>query len=78
MKTIIRRDMMQTIGRGVAFGGLGLLAAVLTRRSAAPARRETPCSGGGRCGACPSLSGCGLPRGLSARVVRRDEAGGRL
>lgn len=69
MKTMTRREMLRMIGRGAAFGGLGLLAALLGRRSASPALVETPCSGGGRCGACPALPGCGLPRGLSARLA---------
>lgn len=77
MNGMTRREMVRAIGRGVAFGGLGLLAVLLGRRAATPVRRETPCSGGGRCGACPALPGCGLPRGLSAQVALRGGAGGR-
>lgn len=73
MNAMTRRDLVRTIGRGVALCGLGLLATALARRSVAPARREKPCSGGGRCGACPALADCGLPRGESARVTLRRE-----
>jgi hypothetical protein len=69
MKTITRREWLRAAGRAMVFGGLGLLAAMLGRRAGPPARREVPCSGGGRCGACPALTGCELPRGQSARIV---------
>ena len=67
MKEINRRTALRAIGRGAIFGGLGMLALALGRHAGAPTRRETPCMGGGRCGKCPALAGCGLPRGLSAR-----------
>jgi hypothetical protein len=76
MKTMTRREMVGMLGRGAALGGLGLLAALLGQRATSPVSRETPCSGGGRCGACPALKGCGLPRGMSARLARHDQTGG--
>jgi hypothetical protein len=60
-------------GRGAVFGALGLLAGLLGGRVAADRRRETPCSGGGRCNGCPALPDCELPRGLSARRVLGNE-----
>ena len=72
MKAITRRHCLQVTGRALVFGGLGLLAALLGRRVEAPGRREAACSGGGRCGTCPVLMGCELPRGLSARIVLRQ------
>jgi hypothetical protein len=71
MKTITRREWLRVTGRAVVFGGLGLLAAMLGRRAGPPAQREDPCSGGDRCGVCPALTGCELPRGRSARIVLR-------
>ena len=68
MQAINRRTALRAIGRGVVFGGLGLLALALGRQAGAPGRRETPCTGGGRCGACPALDTCALPRGMSART----------
>lgn len=72
MKPMHRRDALRLLGRGAVFGGLGLLAGLLAGRTGGA--RETPCTGGGRCGACPALPDCGLPRGLSARTVLHKEA----
>jgi hypothetical protein len=69
MKPMNRRDALQVLGRGVVFSSLGLLTAVLASRAGSPPRGESPCSGGGQCGHCPSLEHCGLPRGLSAQRV---------
>ena len=77
MKTMTRRDLMRMIGRGAALGGLGLLGLMLGRRATGAGVRETPCSGGGRCGNCSALQGCGLPRGMSARRALRQDTGGK-
>ena len=69
---ITRRNCLRVAGRAMVFGGLGLLASRLGRRVEAPGPREAPCSGGDRCGVCPALTGCELPRGLSARIVLRQ------
>lgn len=70
MKAMHRRDLLRLLGRGAVFGGLGLLAGLLAGRSGDV--RETPCTGDRRCGACPALPDCRLPRGLSARSVLRN------
>lgn len=75
MKPVNRREAIRMVGRGVVAGCLGLLAGLLGSRVTAGGARETPCSGAGRCGGCPALAGCELPRGLSARRVLRQEAG---
>ncbi len=72
MKKMNRREAIRLLGRGTMLGGLGLLTGVLgSRITAGPGKAQ--CSGAGRCGACPVLPGCELPRGLSARRVLRNE-----
>lgn len=75
MKAVNRRQAIRTLARGAVFGCLGLLTGALSSRVTPAAPCETSCSGAGRCGACPALSNCGLPRGLSARrVLKNGEA----
>lgn len=73
MKKMNRREAIRLLGRGTMLGSLGLLTGLLGSRVVAGSG-EAPCSGAGRCGACPVLPGCELPRGLSARRVLRNEA----
>lgn len=74
MKEMNRREAIRMLGRGTMLGSLGLLTGFLGSRVTAPEPGETPCSGAGRCGTCPTLPVCKLPRGLSARRVLRNEA----
>jgi hypothetical protein len=73
MKPLDRREAIEWLGRSAVLGGLGLLAGLLGSRATASTPHETACSGAGRCGNCPAMPDCQLPRGLSARQVLRNE-----
>ena len=66
-----RREFLRTVMRGLALGGLGLLAWIALRRRAANGRRET-CIGDGVCRGCPGLEDCGLPQALSLKRSEKN------
>lgn len=63
-----RREFLRAVGRGGAFGVLGVLGFLLGRKSAAVSRSAHECTGQGYCRGCVRHDDCGLPAALSARA----------
>lgn len=68
-KRTSRREFFRGIGRSLALGGMGALAAVLAGRRRRPPADEQ-CINLGVCRGCSAFDGCGLPQALSARQAR--------
>ena len=61
-----RREFLKNAVRGLALGGLSLLAWIALRRRTPDVPRQT-CIGNGICRGCEGLEDCGLPQALSLK-----------
>jgi len=76
LRTQNRRESFRSLARMCVLGGMGVMAgALVKRRTAAPAGRQTCTQDNGVCRGCPTLAVCGLPQALSMRAAsdRRTE-----